>query len=320
MKKMIKNTIKKLLFNFGFEFRRVQYHYSHKRPIAQQKRKKIRIGSFDLIANQAHQIENHLKQYSEYSRNLPRIATIVNEKWTNYNIIDVGANIGDTVALLRSESIDNKIYCIEPVKDYFDLLKHNTQQFLNIKLFNYWLSEFNDHKLIGSELNESTKTALNVEIKSGTARQKTSGEATKFNVITLSQLVSNESITNVKLLKIDTDGYDFKIIRGGLDFIKSQKPILFFEYDAFYLTESNDDGWLTLALLRDTANYEQALYYDNFGRFLCSFSLKNERQAKQLLRYIKNYSGAFPYFDVCLFHEDDADLAEKTIEMEEKRA
>lgn len=314
MKKTIKKIIKKGFQNLGLELRHATHTPASEKPIAQQKRKKIQVGNFELMANEAHTIDRHLKRHVEYSRNLPRIARFLSEKWTNFGIIDIGANIGDTVALLRSEGVDNTIYCVEPVSGYFDLLMHNAQQFSNLKLFNFWLNEFSN-----KAVDDSKNRPLSIEIKNGTARQITNGKTTQLETMTLDELIDNQLIANIKLLKIDTDGYDFKIIRGGMNFIKQQKPVLFFEYDAVYLADNKEDGWATLALLRDVAHYEQALYYDNFGRFLCSFSLKNERLAKQLFRYMQANKGAFPYFDVCLFHENDTDLAEKIIQEEENR-
>jgi FkbM family methyltransferase len=303
MKKLIKKA-----FNYlGFDIIKTPFNALNENPINKQKRKKIKVGNFDLMANEAHQIGEHLKRHDEYSRNLPRIAAVLLEKWADFGIIDIGANIGDTVALLRSEGVKNELYCIEPVKIYFDLLIENTQQFSGIKCFNLWLDE-------------SKKGPLSIEVKNGTARQIKNGKATEINTTTLDKFVDNQGLTNIKLLKIDTDGFDFKIIRSGFNFIKTQKPVLFFEYDAVYLAENNDDAWQTLAILCDEIGYDQAIYFDNFGRFLCAISLKNnERQAKQLLRYIQGYKGAFPYFDVCFLHENDADLAEKIIQKEESR-
>jgi FkbM family methyltransferase len=306
MKKLIKKA-----FNYlGFDIIKAPFNAFNEKPIHKQKRKKASVGKYELLANEAHQIGELLKRHHEYSRNLPRIAAILSEKWADFGIIDIGANIGDTVALLRSEGVENTIYCIEPVNYYFDLLSENTRSFSHVKCFNLWLDDIENEKI----------GPLSIEVKNGTARHIENGKATEFNKTTLDEFVDNQALTNIKLLKIDTDGFDFKIIRSGFNFIKKQKPVLFFEYDVVHLAENNDDAWQTLAILRDEMGYDQALYFDNFGRFLCAISLKNdERQAKQLLRYIQNYKGAFPYFDVCLLQGNDADLADKIIQKEESR-
>ena len=310
----MKSILKKLFQLLGFELRRYKNRPLTEMPIAQQKLKTVHVGNFKLLANETHSIENHLKQHVEYSSNLPRIAAALSFKWADFNIIDIGANIGDTVALLRSAEVKNAIFCIEPVSDYFDLLKKNASQFSNIKLFNLWLDEFEKY----NSLNKNSP--LSIEVKNGTARlHNTLGKNHIVETSTLDKFVENQGLSNIKLLKIDTDGFDLKILRGGMNFIKQQKPVLFFEYDAVYLADNDENGWQTLAFLRDNADYDQALYYDNYGRFLCSFSLKNERQAHQFLRYIQGYRGAFPYFDVCLFHSNDGDLAERIIQEEEKR-
>ena len=78
-----------------------------------KKYKTIQVGAYKLIANSEHPLETYLKTYKYYSRNFPRIAKLIERKYAVFSIIDVGANIGDTVALLRSENITQMIHAIE---------------------------------------------------------------------------------------------------------------------------------------------------------------------------------------------------------------
>ncbi len=42
---------------------------------------------------------------------------------------------------------------------------------------------------------------------------------------------------HTKMVKIDTDGYDLIILRGGLKYLETSKPVLFFEYDPYFLQQ-----------------------------------------------------------------------------------
>ncbi|MCX6162778.1 MAG: FkbM family methyltransferase [Ignavibacteriae bacterium] len=274
------------------------------KPLNKQKIKEITVGNFKIKANKRHKLESYLRKYPLYSRNFPRICNALNQKLTDYGIIDVGANIGDTLALLRSSDVFNPVYCIEGLDEYFDLLKSNSSLFNNIYLFKIFLGE------------TSTREKGKIIAEEGTAR--TSGNDTEdfTDFISLDDFIFQNHIENIKVLKIDTDGNDFKIIRGGLKFIKKVKPVIFFEYDSVYLKEMNEDPFATFDILYDTG-YNKAIYYDNFGRLLCSTDLSNKRQICQFYKYIKDYKGSFHYYDICLFHQEDDTLADFVINKEE---
>jgi hypothetical protein len=123
------------------------------------------------------------------------------------------------------------------------------------------------------------------------------------------------NITDVKLLKIDTDGFDLKILRGGFKAIKESYPVLFFEYDANYLQEHLEDGISIFKSLSEIG-YKRVLFYDNFGKLLISLNTADSEPIQQLHAYIKNGEGSFHYFDVCVCHEEDDDLANYIIQKE----
>jgi hypothetical protein len=81
--------------------------------------KQVQVGNYSLTANAEHPIEHYLKQFKYYSRNLPRIAKHIESKYPTYGIVDVGANIGDTLALLRSGDVNQTLYAIEGEPSYF---------------------------------------------------------------------------------------------------------------------------------------------------------------------------------------------------------
>jgi hypothetical protein len=118
----------------------------------------------------------------------------------------------------------------------------------------------------------------------------------------------NQDYRRTKLVKIDTDGYDNKIIRGGKNFFITESPVIFFEYDSKLLFDNNERGVDIFDMLSE-CGYSSILFYDNYGRFLLSTTLENKQLIFDLHRYTTERKGAFPYYDIVLFHEKDNDLA-----------
>jgi hypothetical protein len=111
-----------------------------------------------------------------------------------------------------------------------------------------------------------------------------------------------------KLLKIDTDGYDFGIIKNSLELIAVLKPVVFFEYYLDLLDDWNFESISTIFELMKL-QYKHFIIYDNFGNYM--FSISDIEQFKDLNAYLKSnkkYKQIIYYFDVGAFHQDDDDL------------
>ncbi|MDH6534232.1 FkbM family methyltransferase [Parabacteroides sp. 52] len=256
----------------------------------------LKIGDIRLQLPAEHALPSLISQFPGYSRNLPRIVQCIQKKYPDTAILDVGANVGDTVALIKEKCKGDPVFiCVEGDPLFITYLRHNLGHLQNVKIVDCFLSD--NTTLCGTIINQE-----------GTARIATDTGSKQMNLLTLDALSESEiAVKQAKILKIDTDGFDLKIIRGGLNYIKEIKPILFFEYDRVFLDANGDDGFSTLLKLKDLG-YEDVIIYDNYGRMLLSFHLYNMEIFEQLDLYIKGKKAAFEYFDICLFHKEDADL------------
>ncbi|MCX8105228.1 MAG: FkbM family methyltransferase [Ignavibacterium album] len=240
--------------------------------------------------------------YSYYNTAIGRIPKYLTEKYQGFQIIDIGANIGDTAIIIKS-NVDLPILCIEGDGFYFQLLKENTKKLKDI---------YYENSFVGT----GEKLDINFMNYKGSARltsSQTPNRTIEFK--SLNEIISNYSnFNNVKYLKIDTDGYDCKIIKHNMDFISVYKPVIFFEYDPYFLKLNNDDG---ISTLNDLANngYDKAIIYNNTGEMLLSLSLKNEQVIRELHLYYSNRQSDM-YMDICTFHSIDDDIAEKIEKLE----
>src|SRR3954463_14529433 len=110
--------------------------------------KQVKVGNYSLLANGIHPVEDNLFHNKYYSRNLPRIAKYMGSKYPTYGIIDIGANIGDTVALIRSYGVDQQVYSVEGEPTYISMLKQNMTLFKDVTVFETFLGE-TTHKIDG---------------------------------------------------------------------------------------------------------------------------------------------------------------------------
>lgn len=246
----------------------------------------------------SHALPIYQKQYPTYSWNVVHLAQVVLQKYPGSSIIDIGANVGDTVALLRTK-IKAPILCIEGEPNYFQILQENTRQWSDIVLENVFIGM------------EDTDANWTVKMDQGTAHLAPVAQDAAQDRIshfeTLDEVICrNPSIRDTyKMVKVDTDGFDLGILCANLGVLQKRKPILFIEYAPMFFAQMYN-GLDKLKQIRDVG-YVDVAVYDNFGRFLLSTNLNNAEQIEELHHYY-----TLPqthYCDMAIFHQDDHDLA-----------
>jgi hypothetical protein len=68
------------------------------------------------------------------------------------------------------------------------------------------------------------------------------------------------------LIKIDTDGFDYKILRSGVGTLKNQRPLLFFEWDPL-LWEAQGDHPLDVFTFLAQLGYSAFVFFTDTGFF-----------------------------------------------------
>lgn len=248
----------------------------------------------------SHSLPLILKTYSQYSSNLPRIAAKVKKRYNNMTFIDIGANVGDTVALLRREEFF-PILCIEGEESFFKYLQKNTSKFSDVYL---------EKVFIGAE---SKYVYGKIDINNGTAKISREDETKQaIQIKKLSDILGNYAMfSKSKMIKIDTDGFDCMIIRGSIDLLKVTKPIIYFEYDPFLLGQQSDEGISVFSELQ-SIGYENALVYDNIGTYMMSIKIADKLIVKEMHNYfLHRHAIDNGYCDVCAFHAEDWQLFEE---------
>jgi len=240
----------------------------------------------------SHQLPFVVKEYPAYNKNLVELSATIQQIHHQLKVIDVGANVGDS-AVFSSTKTKADFLCIEGSSKYINLLNKNINLILNkTAIENVFLGDNNKRVEEFSDF--------------GTAHVKESNNGIKL--ISLDNLLQKQLYFNdANLLKIDTDGFDTKIIRSGINFITNAKPYIFFEYDPYYLKMQNENG-LDIFKLLHNLGYHTLLIFDNFGRFFCKLHSGNE----EMLLYLNNYfnNNGKTYMDIFAIHRQNGDKAD----------
>lgn len=137
----------------------------------------------------------------------------------NKDIIDAGAFTGDT-AIPLSEITEKNVYAFEPFKDSFDTLVKNIQDngIDNIIPENKSLGDVNGERSLFLSGN-------NVQGITNDPNIRKHDQVIKVEEVTIDKFVKDNDL-NVGLISVDVEGAELDLLKGAIETIKHQKPIL----------------------------------------------------------------------------------------------
>jgi|SRR5665213_832962 len=262
----------------------------------------VRIGLFDLkLPRDGWQARAYLDM-PLYSSELGRLAALVELKYPVSTIIDVGANIGDTAAIIRSSS-SLPLVCIEGDRQCAQFLYINAKAVGAVEIIDAFLDEISGSRAMQVTMRGRNATLLPNEDK----------HAERIEFRTLDELCAeHSSVGRAKLLKVDAEGFDCRILRGGKKLLVAQRPVLYFEYSRENMDKLGEDGLVGLAFLQ-ALGYARACIYDAYGRFILDTTLDHTPLLAHLHEYADGYRSKVIYYDVIVFHADDEDIAARFV-------
>ena len=152
-------------------------------------------------------------------------------------VIEVGSNIGSHTLALSKIVNEGIVFAFEPQKIVFQNLCANLSinSVTNCHCFLSALSDEKDKKLynINYDFNEENNFGGMSLLKT-----KKTDFTYEANVQTLDIQFSN--LNRLKLLKMDTEGMELNVLKGGIDLINRTKPVLYVENDIGYQEKSKE--------------------------------------------------------------------------------
>ena len=237
---------------------------------------KMQIGDKELYMNFSHQLPLYLVQHVLYDTALPRIIKKIGTS-KELRIVDVGANVGDTTALIKSLNKNVKILCVEGNSAYVSLLNKNYAKDESVTIEETFCSDVSEMKNINLDTNGGTAT---IDVNTASDIQA--------EFLTLDEIIKKHSkFINIDFIKVDTDGFDYKVLRGAIDILKNQQPFVFFELDKSFLSKNNENI-MSIFDLFEKSKYESFLLYDNYGYLIGLFDFTQLAIVESIINYMDN--------------------------------
>jgi len=268
--------------------------------------KRYRIGRYSILLPIDHRLDQYQATWHRYDTALGYIAQAVFDKYPESCAIDIGANVGDSAALIRSGRAV-PVLCVEGSPEFVECLRSNALQIGDIEIDECFVGSDGETIHFDQTLNQGGTASI--------VNALTSNKGEKVAMRSLKTIIQNHSrFKDAKLLKIDTDGFDFSIIKASADIISASRPVLYFEYDLAFKSNAETEAIGAIKTLLKVG-YEHFLIYDNFGNYLISLSRQDHERFVDLNSYLisnrrRSRTPAVYYFDVCAFTDDDSDLFE----------
>jgi FkbM family methyltransferase len=165
---------------------------------------------------------------------------------------DIGANIGShTLGLAKSVGPEGKVYAFEPA--YFAFAKLARNLALNPDLETRTCLR---HVLLAATASEPAQPEIYASwplTNKETIHPKHRGRLVStgsVEVDTLDAFVQREGVDRLDLMKIDVDGHELSVLRGGLGVLTKFKPVLLMEMSPYVHAEEHSSFSGLVALLR----------------------------------------------------------------------
>ena len=240
----------------------------------------------------SHTIPELLATGPQHDRQLGRLAAFLRARRGRLVAIDVGANVGDTLAAIASTAggTDDCFLAIEPSGEFQRYLVSNWGHDPRVTIVNAACGARN------------AEVRATMQRRDGTAILTEQAEGSLVRMATLDAVVRDHPVfSKPDLLKIDTDGFDFAVIDGARETLRVARPAVFFECDHFNVPDYVERVRRALGQLQE-CGYEHVVAYDNFGYLMGCYALRDALAFEQLLFY--QLASPFYYFDLLALPED----------------
>lgn len=258
---------------------------------------------FSILLPANHMLPRYQRRHPKYDRFLPYLAQHIKPEEA---IIDVGANVGDTLAGMVEKNSTSTYICVEPDDNFFEYLTKNISRIKNSKPH---LTVHAVKSLVGKNI-----SGVSLEGCGGTKHAVLCKDG-KITSRPLDNILDDlENSFSIRILKTDVDGFDYDVIESSLILITKKKPIIFFECQ--YDHEEQKSGYEKILLTLEGQGYCDWAIFDNFGEVILRTS--EISLVGQLMNYIwsqnlGNTTRTIFYYDVLAAQDGDKELIDSVL-------
>jgi FkbM family methyltransferase len=233
----------------------------------------------------SHDLPVYLKKHPYYDSLPARLSDFTRQKYGVVKVADIGANIGDTIAAFCRHE-DDRFLAIEANPRFIKYLRHNFGEQPGVKIVECYCSSAEGN------------AQFTIREQKGTA-EIVPGQGHQMRAAPLDILVAENGFSDLNLIKIDTDGYDLRVLSGAPEILK-MLPAVLFEFYAW--GEDCIRAWRDF--LKTLPGYDYLLLYDQTGLLMGRHRIADFSSIADLLFY-QAIDGAI-YFDALLMRPGDS--------------
>lgn len=205
-----------------------------------------------LRINFGHPYPAFMRRYPGYNGQLVELVHQVHQAVGRpIVVVDVGASVGDTAALIDANcpGAVATFHCVEGDETFFAMLEENLGADPRAQLYRVMLSS-----------DDSTARSL-VRVHAGTASSQGDKQVPTMR---LDHLLADAG--RIDLIKIDTDGFDGRILAGSTALLNTSMPAIQFEWHPDLYDKTGNDVAEPFTVLA-AAGYHRFHWFDKYGAF-----------------------------------------------------
>ncbi len=233
----------------------------------------------------SHALPLYKAAYPFYDTGLGRLCAFTRAADGRLDLVDVGANVGDGLLQVPRDT-NVRVLCIEGDARYFPLLLMNSASRAGVTCV----------QAICDETERTTTDALVHE--AGTSRLAAAPAGARLRHTTVDRIVGAHTDFRPNVLKVDTDGYDYRVLRGAGALLARESPILFFELSPPHLLAVGEDPLAVFPFLAESG-YHHLAFYDHLGRLTVRTDVGARDTLESIVRYARVQRDF--YYDVIAF-------------------
>ncbi|WP_419767642.1 FkbM family methyltransferase [Arcobacter sp.] len=173
-------------------------------------------------------------------------------------IFDVGAHIGEISELYTRLFPKHEIHSFEPYKDSFSKLLEKSEKNINIIPNQIALGSNIGKKFLNNNVASPTNSFLETHEKASyywSAQWCTTIEKIEVDVTTIDYYCKEKNISKIDVLKLDTQGYEFEILKGAESMLSNNQISLIYSEVILSSTYINQKSLAQITDYLDTFGY-----------------------------------------------------------------
>ena len=155
-------------------------------------------------------------------------------------VLDVGANVGDVAVSALTNYPDARVICFEPVESTYKNLEKKLEPYADrTYLYNFALSDQEEE----GEINITTSHGANSISPQAKFHQECNPHVRevgkeKIKLVRLDDFAVNFPNQIIDIMKIDVEGHELKVLKGGVNFISNNVDVIIIE-----ISLMRDQSW-----------------------------------------------------------------------------